>query len=131
MKAGQTRLPAIVAVGLLALLAACSSSGSDGDSGDGAVPETAPGPTQVTEEITAASTDGVLFDIKLSGSVHDNDGDGSFRDEIEVLAPDSVEFQGHFPSPTGDLLIASCFAAECQTAERSATFTVRYWALAE
>lgn len=85
------------------------------------------GPVQVTEEIRASSTDGVLFDIKLSGSVFDSDNDRSFRDEIELLVPGSVEFQGHFPSPDGDLVIASCFAQECQTDERSALFTVRYW----
>ncbi len=118
---------AFIAVGLMVLLAACGPSDSDADS---SAPE-ASGPAQVTEEITASSTDGVLFDIRLSGSVHDSDGDGSFRDEIEVLSPGSVEFQGHFPGPGGDLVIASCFASECQTGERSATFSVRYWKAAE
>ena len=84
-------------------------------------------PVQVTEEIFASSVDGVLFDIKLSGSVADSDSDRSFRDEIEILSPGSTEFQGHFPAPGGDLLIVSCFASECQEGDGPVTFEVRYW----
>lgn len=82
---------------------------------------------QVTEEILASSVDGVLFDLTLSGSLADSDGDRSFRDDIEFLSPGSVEFQGHFPSPVGDLVIVSCFAPECQEGDGPVTFEVRYW----
>ena len=116
-------LGAAVVIGFASLIGGCSSSGSSGAS----TSQVASGPAQLTEQISASSTDGVLFDIKLSGTLHDSDGDGSFRDEIEVLSPDSVEFQGHFPSADGDLVIVSCFADECQTSDRSAVFNVRYW----
>lgn len=127
MTAGIARGTVIVVSVLAALVAAaCSGSGELTATPTSEPPEST-GPVQATEQVQASSGDGVLFDIKLSGSVFDSDGDGSFRDEIEVLAPGSVEFQGHFPAPDGDLLIASCFAPECQTRERSALFTVRYW----
>ncbi len=84
-------------------------------------------PVQVTEEILASSVDGVLFDIKLSGSVVDSDSDRSFRDDVEILSPGSTEFQGHFPGPTGDLVIVSCLAPECQEGDGPVTFEVRYW----
>ena len=119
------KLLTVMLVSSMAMLAA-ACSGSD-DPVDTPTPEPTTGPFQVTEEIVAASTDGVLFDIKLGGSLFDHDDDNSFRDAIEFLSPGSVEFQGHFPAPDGDLVIASCFASECQTAERSATFSVRYW----
>ena len=108
---------------MLTLAAACSSSVSD-------PPKDIPlDPQRITEQIKASSTDGVLFDLKLTGTVLDSDSDGSFRDDIELVSPDSTEFQGHFPDPEGDMLIVSCFAPEGQTPERSATFEVSYWAL--
>ncbi len=119
----------LAAAALFAIaVAACGSSV------DPAAPSPTPqpaGPTEVTEEITATSSDGVLFDVKLTGSLHDHDGDGSFRDEVAFVPPDGIEFQGHFPGPDGDLVIVSCFTSECTGGDRSATFTVRYWTIAE
>ena len=108
------------------MLAACSSSTPDEP-----LPTTGPSPTEITETITAPTVDGILYDIRLTGAVLDHDEDGSYRDEITFIPPDAVEFQGHFPSPDGDLVIATCFRSDCGAAFPEATFTIQYWTLAE
>ena len=85
------------------------------------------GPIQVIEHVEATSKDGVLFDLKLTLPVFDQDGSGSRRDDAEVVAPDKTEYQGIFGDGPGTLLIVSCFADVCQTDARTATFEVHYW----
>ncbi len=84
-------------------------------------------PSRFTEQIEAKSQDGVLFDIQLTYEVHDQNGNNSRRDDVEVLAPDLVEYQGLFPSGDGDLLIVSCFAPDCQDGDLTAIFEISYW----
>ncbi len=120
-------IAAVAALALIALVAACGSSEPEEPT---ATP--GPSPTEITENLTAPTVDGILYDIKLTGKIYDHDDDGSFRDEIAFIPPDGIEFQGHFPSPEGgDLVIASCFRSDCGAAFPEAEFTIRYWTLAE
>jgi len=114
---------------------ACGGSGygtgNSGDSGYGSAPDKpaqAPtGPVRVIEHIEATSKDGVLFDLKLSLPVFDQNGTGGRRDDAEVITPDKTEYQGIFSDGPGTLLIVSCFADVCQADAKTATFEVHYW----
>jgi len=90
------------------------------------MPETVVTHSVFTEELIAVSQDGVLFDLKLSFAVADSDQDRSLRDEVNVESPDLVEYQGIFADGDSHLLIVSCFADDCQDADKTARFTVRY-----
>jgi len=121
------------AMAIMAFAAACSGtdSGSGDAVGSGSVPDepvqAATGPVRVSEQVEATTQDGVLFDLKLTLPVFDQNGSGSRRDDAEVVAPDKTEYQGIFSDGPGTLLIVSCFADVCQTDEKKATFEVHYW----
>lgn len=111
--------------GLFAIFAGCGDSDAP-DNGEPAVsiPE---GPVQVVQTFEATSKDGILYDIKLSLPVYDNNESGGRRDDIEVITPDKTEYQGIFSDGPGTLLIVSCFADACQDGSNTATFEVHYW----
>lgn len=132
---GLHRKAMVIAAALMSvsLLAACGGPGSDSvDSGGLATVADGParvpgGPVRVVEQIEATSKDGVLFDLRLTLPVFDQNNSGSRRDDAEVVAPDKTEYQGVFSDGPGTLLIVSCFADTCQTDAKTAIFEVQYW----
>ncbi len=120
----------VVALLLFGATAACGGSSTDSADANSPVSEAAQmpsGPVQVIEHIEATSKDGVLFDLKLTLPVFDQNGTGGRRDDAEVISPDKTEYQGIFSDGSGTLLIVSCFADVCQTDAKTATFEVHYW----
>lgn len=69
----------------------------------------------------------MLFDLKLSLAVFDQNGANGRRDDAEVVSPDKTEYQGIFADGPGTLFIVSCLADVCQTDAKTATFEVTYW----
>ena len=116
----------ITAVVLLAV--ACGGGDSDSSTPPTKEPVQIPvGPIQVIEHIEATSVDGILFDLKLSLPVFDQNGANGRRDDVEVITPDKTEYQGIFADGPGTLFIVSCLADVCQTDAKTASFEVHYW----
>ena len=107
---------------LLMLAAACGG----GDDASSSVPPTEEA-VQVIEHIEATSVDGILFDLKLSLPVFDQNGANGRRDDAEIITPDKTEYQGVFADGPGTLFIVSCLADVCQTDAKTATFEIHYW----
>lgn len=129
IKRHSTRTLGVALITAVVLLAvACGGGNSDSSAPPTEEPVQIPvGPIQVIEHIEATSVDGILFDLKLSLPVFDQNGANGRRDDVEVITPDKTEYQGIFADGPGTLFIVSCLADVCQTDAKTASFEVHYW----